>query len=91
MDGPAHGGRRGPYVDSTHNRYRSLRLWSVWVSSSGSPIRDQGTERETPRGGTKKQARIFHPKTGWILTIPFQGDMAMTSSSFVRVAFFMYA
>lgn len=75
----------GPYVDSTHNRYRSLRLWSEWVSSSGSAIRDQGTEKERPRGGTKKQARLSPPGRARISQIPFQGDRDMTSSSLVHV------
>lgn len=62
-----------PYADSTHNRYRSLRQWSGWVSSSGSAIRDQGTEKERPRRGTKKTGAVVIPETGWNLTSPIPG------------------
>lgn len=76
----------GPYVDPTHNRYRSLRLWSGWVSSSGSAIWDQGTEKERPRRGTKNKAWLTSSPPPQIdgrkpQQIPFQGGTDMTSSS----------
>lgn len=79
----------GPYVDSTHNRYRSLKLWIVWVIKLRLPHPGSRHRKREAERRNEKTGAVVPPMQPEISQIPFQGDMGLTSSNFVHVLFYV--